>query len=263
MLANAMRFGAGAALAALVFLSWREPVERCWPLDTNPGAWACVGNARPDAAVRPVEAAPARGAAEAELTDGFRRAVLEAAGERLPTPNARLPLPTWLPAGVLGWEAEIHEAAARVDLDPLALAILVSIECPSGNPRCLSSVGARGLTQVMPKTARHIQDATGLPCADNPFDGATSLRCGAWYLRECMRLGSALWAPGREAETIGAAGIGYNAGPGRIAGVVAHVKGGGAACAAPPPDDFSLENWQQPLSWCRQALDMWRRAGRN
>ena len=256
MIANAMRFGAGAALAALVFLSWREPVERCWPLDTNPGAWACVGNARPDAAVRPVEAAPARGAAEAELTDGFRRAVLEAAGERLPTPNARLPLPTWLPAGVLGWEAEIHEAAARVDLDPLALAILVSIECPSGNQNCRSHIEppAVGLTQFMPGTAAAVEQRSGLPCSDRA-DGVTSLRCGAYHLVELLSMCSALWAEGREANALACAGTGYSAGAGYIPAFRRHVLAGGDPRTAPIPAETRL--------WVSKALDMWRRAGRN
>lgn len=241
------------ALLAFFYLAatWSVPVERRAPRITY---------------------MPHTAYAASELSDGFSALVLTAAAPKQDTgeghgpgaaPTEHPPLPGWMPAGVLVWEQHIRTAAAEHSMDPLLLAIAVAIECGTGNAGCTSpNVGARGLMQVMPGTARGIQAQTGYPCYDDPYDGLTSLRCGAWYLRECMRMAASLWAPGLEAETIGAAGYGYNAGPGRIAGVVAHVKAGGAVCDAPPPEDFSPANWEQPKSWCNQAVGMWRRAGR-
>lgn len=179
-----------------------------------------------------------------------------------PTADHSLPLPAWMPAGVLTHEATIHQVAAETGLDPLALAILVAIECVTGDPYCTSPDGARGLGQVMPGTAADIEAATGYPCTAQPYDPLTSLQCGGWYFVQAMRAAGALWSPDLERYAIGAAGIGYNSGPGNIPHVVRHVRAGGDPCTTPHPDSFSAQNWEQPLSWCRQALDMWARAGR-
>jgi len=260
MNAGALRFGAGAAFAALILLSMRPPMERCWPLDNNPGAWACVGAARPPGGAKAAELAPSGGRASDALTDDFRQAVLRAAEyvapeDRAPTPNPRTPLPTWLPAGVLRWEAEIHEAAGRVNLDPLALAILVSIECPSGNPLCSSHIvpPAVGLSQFMSGTAAAVAQRSGLPC-ENRTDPVTSLRCGAYHLVELMRMCSALWSEGREANALACAGTGYSAGPGYIPAMRAHVQAGGDPRTAPIP--------AETRRWVTSALEMWRKAGR-
>lgn len=172
-----------------------------------------------------------------------------------PTVDHTLPLPAWMPAGVLTHEATIRRVGAEdPPIDPLALAILVAIECPSGNTGCTSYVGARGLGQIMPATALALENQTGHPCTSAPYDAVTSLRCGKAYYIQGLRAASALWAPNLERYAIGAAGIGYNGGNGLVPRVVAHVQAGGHVCDAPVP--------AESRRWCTMALDMWARAGR-
>jgi hypothetical protein len=170
-------------------------------------------------------------------------------------PDHDAPFPEWLGAGVMAHERDIRTAARELDLDPLALAILVSIECPSGNAACTSYAGARGIAQVMPGTAATIQGVTGYPCATSPHDPLTSIRCGGWYFREGLRQASGVWRAGDEAPALGAAGIGYNAGHGYIGVVVSHVRAGGYVCDAPAP--------AESRKWCNLFVDAWKRAGRS
>jgi len=76
--------------------------------------------------------------------------------------------------------AEIRDAAVRAGIDPLLLASLVKAE--SGfRVDAVSSVGAQGLCQLMPATARsmHVTD---------PFDATQNLRAGARYLAHNLDL---------------------------------------------------------------------------
>lgn len=168
--------------------------------------------------------------------------------------RASEPLPEWLPSGVLRHEAVIREAAAAVGLDPLALAILTSIECPVGDPACRSWVGATGLTQIMPGTAAYIQGATGYPCITQATDPLTSLKCGSWYFLECLRTVGALWQEDSESAALGAAGVAYNWGPGNVGPVVRYAQQGGYVCDGPMPAESK--------SWCMQMVTAWDRAGR-
>lgn len=167
----------------------------------------------------------------------------------------RTALPAWLPAGVLQHDAAIYQAADDVSIDPLALALLVSIECPTGNPSCTSHAGARGLGQVMPATAQVIEDATGWPCTSDPFDPLTSLRCGGWYYLERLRGAASAWAPHDEAPALGVAGIGYHDGPFSVGYAAARevARAGGDPCAAAGVS-------AQGRAWCRQMVSGWRRA---
>lgn len=233
----------GAIVAAWVFMRLVSvdgvALSNCVPIPDQPGAVVCGGRVERRVAL----------AAGAEPT-------LETiiAGP-LPTqkPVSRAPLPTWLPAGVLGWEPEIHEASERAGLDPLMLAILVSIECPSGNPECGSYAGAHGLSQFMPGTAAAVETRSGLPCSDR-MDPVTSLRCGAYHFVELLSMCGAIWSPDAEADAIACAGASYNAGPGYAPVMVAHVKAGGDPKTAPIP--------AETRRWVTMAVDMWRRAGR-
>lgn len=240
MIRAAVRVGCWSAALAFFWLVTQPAQPRCVPLAGQPGAVVC-GGVSGEAAVL---AAPLHSAATVETI----------LADPLPTPNNRAPLPTWLPAGVLQYEAEIRQAARDVGLDPLALAILAAIECPSGNAGCTSYVGARGLAQVMPATAASIELATGYPCRDQAHDPLTSLRCGGWYYVQCLRAAAPLWAEGREVDAIAAAGSGYNGGPGFIPAIVRHVQAGGSVCSAPVPAESQR--------WCSMAKDMWERAGR-
>lgn len=76
----------------------------------------------------------------------------------------------------------IYDNASEAGIDPKLAFGLVKTE--SGfKPRAVSHVGARGLTQVMPKTARWLMPGTR---ADDLFDEATNLRLGFRYLNQLV-----------------------------------------------------------------------------
>lgn len=97
------------------------------------------------------------------------------------------------------YSAEINAAAAKYDLDPALLAGLVKQE--SGfNPNATSAAGAKGLTQLMPATAKSLG-------VTDPSDPVQSLDGGAKYLRQMLdKFG------GDERLALAA----YNAGPGAV-----------------------------------------------
>lgn len=239
MIRAAVKVGCWSAALAFFWLVTQPAQPRCVPLAGQAGAVVCGGRVGEAA----VLAAPLHSAATVETI----------LADPLPTPNNRAPLPTWLPAGVLSWEPEIRAAAGRVGLDPLVLAIIVSIECPSGNAACGSYMGARGLTQFMPGTADAVAIRSGLPCAERT-DGQTSLNCGAYHFVELLSMCGSLWTDGREANAIACAGAGYSAGPGYIPVMKSHVGAGGDPRTAAIPEETRR--------WVTLALDMWRRAGR-
>jgi soluble lytic murein transglycosylase-like protein len=107
-------------------------------------------------------------------------------------------------AGVpLAYQAKVAELSARFDLGPALIEALVWQES-RWRSGAISPVGARGLAQLMPGTAREL----GVDSAD-PF---ANLEGGARYLRQQMdRFGG-------DVEKALAA---YNAGPGRV------IKSGG------------------------------------
>lgn len=152
------------------------------------------------------------------------------------------------------YREEILQASRETGVDPQALIILLSIECPSGNPSCHSYADAQGLFQVMPGTAVEIQSATGWPCVTQPYDPLTSIRCGSWYFAQQMKLASELWVPDYEAPLLGAAGMLYNGGPGHWPKIRQHVAAGGRVCEAPV--------YQQQRDWCNAFVTAWREAGR-
>lgn len=97
------------------------------------------------------------------------------------------------------YATEINAAAKKYGLDPALLAGLVKQE--SGfNPAATSGAGAKGLTQLMPATARSLG-------VTDPTDPAQALDGGAKYLREQLdRFG------GDPKLALAA----YNAGPGAV-----------------------------------------------
>lgn len=113
------------------------------------------------------------------------------AGER---PDAPRLAPLSQPFG----EAVAH-AAERHGLDPKLLHALVTVES-AYRPNARSPVGAGGLTQLMPATARELG-------VTDRFDPAANLAGGADYLaRQLLRFGDLRLALAA-----------YNAGPGRVA----------------------------------------------
>jgi soluble lytic murein transglycosylase-like protein len=110
------------------------------------------------------------------------------------------PTNTSAPVSGTKYSAEINAAAAKYRIDPALLAGLVKQE--SGfNPNATSGAGAKGLTQLMPATAK----ALGVT---DPSDPVQSLEGGAKYLRQMLdKFG------GDEKLALAA----YNAGPGAVA----------------------------------------------
>lgn len=101
-------------------------------------------------------------------------------------------------AGPTRWRARVAELAAKYDISPTLLEAVVWQES-RWNERAVSPVGARGLAQLMPGTARQM--------GVDPGDPMANLEGGARYLR--MQLD----AFGGDIEKALAA---YNAGPMRV-----------------------------------------------
>ncbi len=102
-------------------------------------------------------------------------------------------------AGVpLRYSAKIAELAARFDLSPSLLEALVWQES-RWRENAVSPVGAQGLAQLMPGTARYL--------GVNPHDPFQNLEGGARYLREQLD---------RFDGNLEKALAAYNAGPGRV-----------------------------------------------
>lgn len=96
------------------------------------------------------------------------------------------------------YAAKVHELAARFDLSPTLIEALVWQES-RWQPGALSPVGARGLAQLMPGTAREM--------GVNPDDPFANLEGGARYLRQQLD---------RFDGDLEKALAAYNAGPGRV-----------------------------------------------
>ncbi len=102
------------------------------------------------------------------------------------------------------------EQAEKHALDPRLFRALVTQES-SWNPWAISSAGAVGLTQLMPKTA---QQECGLDFLER-FNPHKNLACGAYYLSAQLR----------RFKSIPLALAAYNAGPTRVArlGRIPHI----------------------------------------
>jgi soluble lytic murein transglycosylase-like protein len=101
-------------------------------------------------------------------------------------------------AGPAAWSPRLAQLAAKYDLSPALLEALVWQES-RWRPDAVSPVGARGLAQLMPGTAREL--------GVNPDDPHANLEGGARYLRQQLD------TFGGNLEKALAA---YNAGPGRV-----------------------------------------------
>ena len=98
---------------------------------------------------------------------------------------------------------EIYDIAAESGIDPAVAFGLVKTES-TFNPRAVSNVGARGLTQVMPRTARWLLPGTK---ADDLYDRQTNLRLGFRYLNQLID---------RYRGDVKLALTAYNRGPGTV-----------------------------------------------
>jgi len=107
-------------------------------------------------------------------------------------------------------EALIAEASARFALPPNWIAAVMRAES-AFDPHAVSSAGALGLMQVMPRTYAELRIRHGL--GPDPFDPRDNILAGAAYLREMYdRFG----APGFLAA--------YNSGPRRYQAHLSHAR---------------------------------------
>ena len=136
----------------------------------------------------PRAAAPARPATES-LTDVSDLAIPEEAVASPLATGAALPA---------RYQAAVQELAARFDLSPALIEALVWQES-RWRENAVSPVGARGLAQLMPGTAREL--------GVNPDDPLANLEGGARYLRQQLD---------RFDGDVEKALAAYNAGPGRV-----------------------------------------------
>jgi soluble lytic murein transglycosylase-like protein len=83
-----------------------------------------------------------------------------------------------------GLASSIFDAALSAGIDPELAFRLVRLESEF-NPRAMSPVGAVGLTQLMPSTARYYQKGVTV---EDLYDPHTNLRIGFKYLRNLMKV---------------------------------------------------------------------------
>lgn len=121
-------------------------------------------------------------------------------------------LASWMPPDVARWEATLLEAGERHGVDPDLLAAMTLVES-AGDPHARSPMGATGLMQVMPATAKRIAEVRGLDLdADDLSDPTVNIDLAAWYLAKQLE-------DFGEVELAVAA---YNAGPNAVR---AHLDG--------------------------------------
>jgi soluble lytic murein transglycosylase len=118
-----------------------------------------------------------------------------------------LPRAFWEIVYPLGWQRELVEAATRGGVDPFLVAAFVREES-SFFPAARSPVGARGLMQLMPETARPLALRRGLAFGDGDLldDPAPNLQLGSAFLARLLA----------EFPDPRLAAAAYNAGPARV-----------------------------------------------
>jgi soluble lytic murein transglycosylase-like protein len=110
----------------------------------------------------------------------------------------------------------IYDEALRSGIDPKLAFEIIRLESRF-DPRAVSSVGAIGLAQVMPRTAIHYDSTL---TADDLLDPATNLRIGFRFLRDLLE---------RYDYDLRMALLAYNRGPQRVEDIIA--RGGDPANA--------------------------------
>jgi soluble lytic murein transglycosylase len=99
-----------------------------------------------------------------------------------------LPRAFWETAYPLAWQSELMEAAGRAGVDPRLVAAIVREES-SFYPLARSRVGARGLMQLMPDTARTIAERRGMSFRNGALldEPGPNLRIGTAVLADMLR----------------------------------------------------------------------------
>ena len=160
-----------------------------WAADTSVSPWVQIGAAMAAAEAGYARESIALGEAartRAGMTQGVARALF---------PYSYRPV--------------IEAESAELCVDPLLLASIIRQESRF-DPRALSRVGARGLSQIMPATGEEMSRRMGVGPwnADNLFVPDFNLHMGARYLRDRIQ---------RDSFPVYALLASYNAGPARVA----------------------------------------------
>jgi soluble lytic murein transglycosylase len=105
-------------------------------------------------------------------------------------------------------EALIRQVAATQGVDPMLVAALIRVES-NFQEEGRSHVGAVGLMQLMPETAKWIAGQIGVTwqTESDLEDPELNIRMGTWYLSHLSKQYQGNWVTGVAA---------YNAGPGRV-----------------------------------------------
>jgi soluble lytic murein transglycosylase len=150
----------------------------------------------------------ARAASVAGLPDVAMSAALNVLGKLPPAERLRTPWAIERLVYPIGFPTEVYSAAHQANVPPLLLLALVRQES-AFEVRAGSSAGAMGLTQVIAPTGKQIAAHLREPWyPEMLMEPATSLRFGAYYLGEQLRLFDG---------NVIAALAAYNAGPGAAA----------------------------------------------
>lgn len=123
-------------------------------------------------------------------------------------PPPGLPATFWRTLYPLGYAGEVEAEARRNGLDPAFVAAVIREES-SYDPRTVSPVGARGLMQLMPDTARIVAREIGEAYSQDPatlHEVRLNIRLGTRYVASLMQQFG-------EPALVAA---GYNAGPHRV-----------------------------------------------
>lgn len=109
-------------------------------------------------------------------------------GERLRKGELSKTSEAWTGAFPIGYQAMIQGMAPQ-HVDPYLVAGLIREESLY-NPRALSAVGAMGLMQLMPDTAKRVARKVGMPFwqsdPEGLFEPERNIRLGSWYLGELI-----------------------------------------------------------------------------
>ncbi len=109
-------------------------------------------------------------------------------GERLRKGELSKTSEAWTGAFPIGYQAMIQGMAPQ-HVDPYLVAGLIREESLY-NPRALSAVGAMGLMQLMPDTAKRVARKVGMPFwqsdPEGLFQPERNIRLGSWYLGELI-----------------------------------------------------------------------------
>lgn len=150
-------------------------------------------------------------AAEKSQKDAFAqglRYVKRYASDYLYYPMDAAPSDFWHFAFPLPYRADLERFAKQQNLDVFLLAGLARQESEF-DPKAVSVSSARGLTQILPSTARNLSRSLQMKAFSTArlFQPAVNLQLGAYYLRSIADQFDGHWE---------AALAGYNAGPNRV-----------------------------------------------